>query len=228
MTESFEEWVSSPRRLRLADGVVDVWRADLAADGHEELVAALSPDERERAGRFVDPVHGRRRATARGILRLLLGRYRNVDPSALRFVEGEHGKPTLAGEAAERLEFNVSHSEDLALYAFARGRPVGVDVEVARRPVDAVAIARRMLGEETAQRLAALDGEEREQAFLQAWTRHEAAVKCRGTGIGGAAAGAGPPEDGLWVVELDVGPRAAAALAVDGPPCELRCFDWTG
>jgi 4'-phosphopantetheinyl transferase len=208
-------------------GEVHVWRADLAVGG-DDVAACLSAGERERAGRFVDPAQGRRWARTRGILRALLGRYLDVDPAGLRFVEGERGKPALAGEMAGALEFNLSHSADVALYAFARGQAVGVDVEAARRPVDAVAIARRMLGEEVAERLAALDGEERERAFLQAWTRHEAVLKCRGTGIGGAAGGAVAPEDGLWIVELDVGPRAAAALAVDGPACELRCFDWNG
>lgn len=212
----------------IAPGEVHVWRADLATVG-DDVAACLSFDERERAGRFVDPAHGRRWARARGVVRALLGRYLDADPAGLRFVDGEHGKPALAGpEAGAGLEFNLTHSEDVALYAFALGRAVGVDVEVARRPVDAIAIARRMLGDEAAKRLAALDGEERERAFLQAWTRHEAALKCRGTGIG-AAAGAGPPEEGLWIVPLDVGPRAAgAALALDGPPCKLRCFDWNG
>jgi 4'-phosphopantetheinyl transferase len=210
----------------IAPGEVHVWRADLATV-EDEVAGALSTDERERAGRFVDPAHGRRWARARGVLRALLGRYLDADPAALRFADGEHGKPALAGDAAGALELNLSHSADIALYALARGRAVGVDVEVARRPLDAIAIARRMLGEQEARRLAALDGEERERAFLRSWTRHEAALKCRGTGIGGATAGVNP-EDGLWIVDLDVGPGAAAALAVEGPPCELRRFAWDG
>lgn len=214
--------------MRVGGREVDVWRVDLgtADDG---AAALLSAGERERAGRFVDPARGERWARARGVLRVLLGRYLDADPAALRFAEGEHGKPALAGDmAGAALEFNLSHSDRLALYAFARGRAVGVDVEVARRPVDAVAIAQRMLGAEQAERLVALaDPDERERAFLRLWTRHEAALKCRGTGIGGAAAGV-RPEEGLWIVDLAVGPGAAAALAVDGAPCELRRFAWDG
>jgi 4'-phosphopantetheinyl transferase len=219
------KWVAAPTRVRLDDGEVHAWRAELGVV-EDDVARWLSPDECERMARFVDPEHGRRWARARGVLRVLLGRYLDADPAGLRFSEGEHGKPALASAEADGLEFNVSHSADVALYAVARGRSVGVDVEVARRPVDAVAIARRMLGEEAAQRLAALDDEERERAFLRAWTRHEAALKCRGTGIGGAAVGA-RPDEGLWIVDLDVGPGATAALAVDGPPSELRCFDWS-
>jgi 4'-phosphopantetheinyl transferase len=229
-------WTAPSAEVRLDDeGVVDVWRADLAADAGEGLAMLLAPDERERAARFAQPDDGRRWARGRGILRALLGRYLDADPAALRFVEGEHGKPALAGEGAGAvaaggapMELNLSHSGDVALYAFARGRAVGVDVELARRPVDAVAIARRVLGAETAAALAAIEnGEERDRAFLCAWSRHEAALKCRGTGIGAAAAGIAPQE-GLWIVELDVGLDGAAALAVDGPPCELRRFAWEG
>jgi hypothetical protein len=48
------------------------------------------------------------------------------------------------------------------------------------------------------------------------WTRHEAELKRRGTGIGAASAEAhakGEAHAEPWIVELDVGPRAVAALA---------------
>ena len=45
--------------------------------------------------------------------------------------------------AGPALCFNLSHSGASALYAFAADGPVGVDVEVARRPLDAVALAAR-------------------------------------------------------------------------------------
>ena len=51
----------------------------------------------------------------------------------------------------------MSHSGRLALYAFSDAGAVGVDVEVARRPIDELAIAARTLGATEAQRLEALD-----------------------------------------------------------------------
>jgi 4'-phosphopantetheinyl transferase len=216
----------------LVPGAVDVWQADLQLAGeHErELRETLSTDERERARRFVDADDGVRWARARGILRVLLGGYLGADPLALRFALGEQGKPALAADAiaaAADVRFNLSHSGDVALYAFALGLDVGVDVELARRRLgDVVRLAGRELGADAASRLRALEPRAREREFLRLWTRHEAVVKCSGVGIGAGSAAHGKPVTEPWVVELDVGADGAAALAVAGPPREVRRLRW--
>ncbi len=170
-------------------------------------------------------------ARSRGMLRALLGRYLDRDPLDLRFVLGPHGKPALAFEGPTRpgptedLRFNLSHSGDLALVAVTSGREVGIDVEVAARgPLDELAVAARVLGDEQARRLAALNSRARARAFLRAWVAHEAVVKCLGLGLATPLEGS-PPAD-LWTAAVDVGPRAAAAVTVAGGPCELRFRDW--
>src|SRR4051812_15630768 len=165
------DWPPSPARPALDADAVGVWRADLAqAAARGEAERLLVPSERERAARFAAAADGRRWAAARGILRALLGALTDADPHALRFAEGPHGKPALAvgprGAPALDVRFNLSHSGDVALYAVALGREVGVDLELPRRPVDHVAIARRIFGEREAERLRALDPQAREQAFL--------------------------------------------------------------
>jgi 4'-phosphopantetheinyl transferase len=263
------EWTPPPQRPRLVADGVDVWCAQLDdASADDALAALLSDGERARAARFARAAAGRRWATARGILRSLLGAYAGADPRALRFALGEHGKPSLAagvgvggeatgggttdgdasgggttdrgatgggavaaaaGDAPASLDvrFNLSHSGDVALYAFALGREIGVDVELLRRPLGDVAqLAARVLGDAEAERLRAIEAPDvREREFLRVWTRHEAATKCRGTGIGAAQAAA-PDAPPLWIVDLDPGPRGAAALALDGPSCELRRWRW--
>jgi phosphopantetheinyl transferase len=97
---------------------------------------------------------------------------------------------------------------------------VGVDVEVARRPIDHLAIAERFFEPPEARRLARLDPARREREFLRLWTRHEAKLKCRGTSIVGSS-----PDTGLsrtWIAELEVGLRAAGALALDRRPEEVQ------
>ena len=179
---------------------------------------------------------------AHGVLRALLGRYLESDPRTLPITTEAHGKPALLddppasipgaratpGETTyamyPRLAFNLSHSGALALYAFTKTGAVGVDVEVARRPLNEVGIAERIFGAVEVKRLSALDPRTREQEFLRLWARHEAELKYWGTGIGDPDA----PElgDEPWVAELDVGPRAAAAVAVKDPPFKLRCWEW--
>lgn len=184
--------------------------------------APLSPQERGRAARFVRDEDARRWTAARATLRRLLGAYLDTLPHELHFAEGPFGKPRIARE--EHVRFNVSHSAGVGLIAVARDREVGVDVELPRRAVDHVALARRVLGEAEAQWLAALDPPDREREFLRAWVRWEAVLKFRGIGIGGAEhAHAGPDP---WVAELPIDPPAAAALAVEGGPVRVRTLRW--
>lgn len=238
---SHARWPSPPADLRLATGVVDVWAAVLTAAGPRDRVL-LSADELARAVRFARGEDGERWAAARGVLRAVLARTAGVDPRELRFADGPHGKPAVVASAAgaadprpladaagapalSRVRFNLSHAGDLALIAVTLDREVGVDVELPRRrALDTVAIARRTFGAAEAERLAALDAAERATAFLRAWTRWEAVLKCRGVGIGGADEPADEPDP--WVHDLDVGPPAAAALAVAGGPCDVRTWRW--
>jgi 4'-phosphopantetheinyl transferase len=193
---------------------VEAWRADLDAlpGGLVELLGELlSPDEHLRAKRLAKEEDRRRWMRARGVLRALLGSYLESDPHELRLQIGKHGKPALAGS---ELNFNVSHSAGVAVYAFARGVPVGVDVELLhRRPArEDVALAERVFGAEVAGRLRALPSPARRGEFLREWVRHEATLKCLGVGL--FASRPAEATAGLWVSELDVGPSAAAALAV--------------
>lgn len=217
-----DTWAPGPLRPQLAEGAVHVWRADLT-EVAQSLTGALSVDELARGARIQNERDGELWRRSRGLLRELLGRYLQRDPSSLRFVAGEHGKPALLGTPPQ-LSFNMSHSAQLALYAFSGTGAVGVDVEVARRATDEVAIAERVLGDAEARRLEALDPAPRRREFLRAWARHEAELKCLGVGIGGA------PTDGarssLWVADLDLGPEAGAAVAVERPVHDLRWWDW--
>jgi len=242
------DWARVPREPRAAAGTIDVLRADL--DGvADDMLELLSPQERARAERFAAERDRVLWTRARGLLRRLLGSYLGQEPGALRFGAGPHGKPALLGErtpprAGHELPaggsppvcFNVSHSGHLALYAFSPIGEVGVDVELPRRPRNELAIAARALGPQAARRLAQVDPAHRPHEFLRAWVRHEAAAKCTGVGIG---AGSGPGataterrdcdrDRGLWLAELDVGPPAAAAVAAENRPRELRLWEWHG
>jgi 4'-phosphopantetheinyl transferase len=218
-------WPIGPRQPQLPADTVDVWRADLAAVG-DDAAGVLSDDERERAASIA--VERRRRAwsSSRAVLRELLGRYLRCDAAAVDIVVDAHGMPSLTGSGAEQpLRFNLSHSGNLALFAFSASEPVGVDVQMlrverSREPADHIALARRAFGEHEAQRLSLVDPARREWEFLRAWTRHEAELKWRGTGIAGSPA----PVDGgaTWTVELDVGAHASAAIALSDRAIELR------
>jgi 4'-phosphopantetheinyl transferase len=240
---SLAPWEDPPPQPRLERGAVHVWRADLALVP-PALSDRLSRQEHARAGRFRRPRDGRLWASSRAVLRSLLAGYLGSDAKALNIAADANGKlslledptrtPTTATGAlpgSDRLSFNLSHSAGIALFAFTTAGPVGVDIELARRPIDVLALAARAFGAGAAGRLARLDAAAREREFLRLWVRHEAALKCLGSGLGGedmsaadagAAGTAAPP----WVGELEIGARAAGAVALGSPPSELRCWEW--
>jgi 4'-phosphopantetheinyl transferase len=216
-----EAWSPGPLRPQLGDGAVHVWRADLAAVA-APLAELLSEQERARAERILSESRAELWTRSRGLLRALLGRYLQREPASLRFATGAHGKPTLSDASANALSFNLSHSGGLALYAFSAGPAVGVDIEVGRRSVEELAVARSWLGEAQARRLEALDPATRRREFLRTWTRHEAQLKCLGVGFGAAPATAEEP----WVLDLEPFTDVAGAVAAERPALELDCWSW--
>jgi 4'-phosphopantetheinyl transferase len=214
-------WAPGPLRPQLADDTVHVWRADLTAVA-ADLAELLCEQERARAERLLSESRAELWARSRGLLRALLGRYLQREPASLRFATGAHGKPALSDVGADELAFNLSHSGQLALYAFSAGPAVGVDIEVGRRSVEEIAVARRWLGAAQARRLEALEPPTRRQEFLRAWTRHEAQLKCLGVGLGAAPAGAEEP----WVRDLEPFTDVAGAVAAERPALELDCWSW--
>jgi 4'-phosphopantetheinyl transferase len=225
-------------------GEVHVWRVALdppprALDGYRP---ALSADERARAGRFRTEVLRRRFVAGRGALRAILAGYLGVAPTEVAFAYGGHGKPRLDPNGPG-VEFNLAHSDDLAVCAVALGRAVGVDVERVR-PVDGSPriVARYFTPGEHAEFLGHPEPE-RPGAFFRGWTRKESFLKVTGAGLSAGldsfevslgAAGAvlrrvgdDPEAARRWSLrDVDAGPGFASAVAVEGPLTRISLLDW--
>lgn len=184
-----------PETLVLLDDEVHIWRVDLAEVGgnEERWQSILSPDEVTRASRFQFTRDRQRFACTRALLRILLAGYQASDPLKLVFGYSKTEKPFLASLGSESpgvgsptpgdLQFNVSHSAEVALLAFARSREIGVDVERIRHDIDVESIAERFFSQHERTRLAAIRGEDRYPAFFRCWTRKEAYIKANGAGL---------------------------------------------
>jgi len=241
-------WSAPPERPALEEGEVHVWRASLSLDPDETgpLFEVLTDLERERAGRFRFGSDRARYIATRGCLRRILATYTDTPPERLAFVYGPQGKPGLAAPLRpSAIDFNVSHSGEIALLAFAPGRRIGVDVEIVRPlAADDERLSSLWLSETEWCELAAMDLESRTRAFYSAWTRKEAYLKARGEGLSLApdrvllaVAGELPQADfesafeeaanDRWSLnELGVGPDYAAALAVEGHGWRLSCWQY--
>ncbi len=170
----------------LAPDETHVWVARISAFTRREceLQGRLDATEASRAKRFRFPRDRTNYIVAHGLLREILGRYVDADPSRLRFERGRYGKPSLrTPQLGPALEFNLSHANDVMVLAVTRGRDVGIDVEymsdLAFEEIVAECFSAR---ERTA--LAALPIEDRRAGFFATWARKEAYAKALGFGIG--------------------------------------------
>jgi 4'-phosphopantetheinyl transferase len=165
------------------DGLIHVWRIDLDVDSsvYSVLTQLLSIDEQARASRFRYDRDRDRFVVARASMRRLLSRYCNQSPSRLQFCYGSHGKPSLG---ASKLEFNLSHTEDLAVLAIAHDRPVGIDIERIHPMEDLEKIAGRFFVAGEHQRIMQVENADRPRVFFRTWTCKEAYLKATGAGLG--------------------------------------------
>jgi 4'-phosphopantetheinyl transferase len=183
--------MDSPRRI--VESAIDlpatheihVWQTqlDIPASDVSRLSETLSADERDRAARFYFEKHRWRFVVGRGTLRTIIGSYLQVAPDKVRFTYNDKGKPSLVEPNVDGFEFNVSHSHELALYAFALGVSIGVDVEVIRPVNDMEALAKRFFSPLEYEMLQRVTPENRLEAFFNCWTRKEAYVKAEGLGL---------------------------------------------
>jgi 4'-phosphopantetheinyl transferase len=227
---------------------VHVWRASLDEPGPriDAFLQTLGVDERARARRFHFQRDRDRFITAHGVLRAILGHYLNRPPERLAFRYGPQGKPVLAGDDADsELHFNMTHSGGLGLFAVARGRKVGIDVEVIRDDVGVDQIAERFFSHAEAATLRTLPAHRRRYAFFLAWTRKEAYIKARSEGLSRPldqfevslipgepavllSTRPDPGEALRWSLkELTVDPGHVAAVAFEGRGCSVSCWQWS-
>ncbi len=160
---------------------VQIWYAYPALH-HLDLdtSALLSRDEQERRARFRFETSRDDFIFCRGMLRILLASYLGAPPAELCLAYSAHGKPSLVTPSGD-LEFNLSHSHGIVLFAFSQGRRVGVDVEYVRRDLNVQEIAGRFFS--AAENHALMQRSYMHDAFFHCWTRKEAFVKARGEGL---------------------------------------------
>ena len=240
-------WSPAPKDLIVADHEVHVWRAqlDLPSSQVQELKGILTEEEVDRANRFSFEIDRQRFIAARGILRSILSRYINIEPGHLRFYYNQYGKPLLAPEfSAYLLNFNLSHSGSMALYAITRNMEIGVDVERVRSDFEYEEIAERFFSVNEAAILRTISTEKKLEAFYNCWTRKEAYIKALGKGLSLPLGSFDvsfapwepplllmtkdePQERSLWtLLDLKPGPGYMGALAVKGIGCRFRYWEW--
>ena len=170
----------------LLDEVVHIWCANLR-ESHQklnELWNLLLADEKERANKFISVQAKENFIVSRGILRLLLSKYLEIAPENVVLNQGEYGKPYVQVDAKQlSIQFNISHSKDLALFAFTLYSQIGIDIEYIQKDFSHEEIAPQFFSKQENAILSALPKEQQIEAFFTCWTRKEAFIKAIGEGL---------------------------------------------
>jgi 4'-phosphopantetheinyl transferase len=171
----------------LSSGVIHLWWAKLdLPDKHSaSLAALLSPEEKNRADRLLGKRQPRFIA-AHGLLRMLLGRYQDLEPADIFFGCSAKGKPYLCPEQnIPKIHFSLSHSGEMGMFGFCGDRAIGVDIEQIR-PIDNMeAIAGRVFTEPESAALYRAEIPLKQALFFRLWTMKEAWIKAAGEGLSG-------------------------------------------
>jgi 4'-phosphopantetheinyl transferase len=239
--------LSPSQPLLLPAAEVHVWRATVNLNTAElgALQKVLSPDEQARVERFYFEKDRRRFIACRGTLREILARYLKCEAARLEFSCSRFGKPSLAPTVSgDNIHFNLSHSNDLALYAVSRFPEIGVDLEWVRKDFPCDQIAQHYFTPREIKTLRSLPDEMKYEAFFNGWTRKEAFVKARGKGLSlpldrfTVSLAPGEPaallrtednseEASRWVL-MGIIPADGylAAIAAKGRQWQLKCWQW--
>ena len=168
-----------------AKGTVHLWRTRLEATSRqlEAFRQVLTVEETARAKRFNFARDRDRYVIARATLKILLGNYLGLPAPRIDLTYGAFGKPALHPGHTAALTFNLSHAGGYALYGFAGGAEVGVDLELEDLGIEVDSLVHRYFSPTEAQRVLALPGRDRRAAFFRTWTRKEAFIKAHGHGL---------------------------------------------
>lgn len=238
-------WKKPPSPLTLLKDEIHLWRVSLSKGSGllKELNSALLTDEKERAERFHFEKDRMRFSLSRAVLRWLLGSYLKEDPSKIRLEQNSYGKPLLKNPPRP-LRFNLSHSGELILLAFAMDHEVGVDVERFRETADFEKIAHRYFSRDETEELFRFPPEKRREAFFTFWALKEAYLKAKGRGIAMGldsfsvfwkpdrekaslkVKNAPEESEGFTLLKFSPCPDHVGALAVEGRRRQLLFFDF--
>ncbi len=141
----------------------------------------LSVDEIEKSNKYRFQIDRKKSIVSRGILRNLLGKLLKENAKHIKFNYGPYGKPDYSHKA--NIKFNVSHSNDMLVIAFAKDFEIGVDIENIKSNFDVMDIASNFFSKIEINALEEIPPLKQVDAFYRCWTRKESFIKAKAQGL---------------------------------------------
>jgi len=169
--------------IELKPNTVHIWAINFVVNEEtfNSYFSLLSDDEKVRALRFKFYKDKRCYVVTKGVLRLLSASYLKMNAKDIIFEYEKYGKPKFKSQT--NLNFNVSHSGDMAIIGFVYNYTIGVDVEKIKNDFDTSEIAANFFSQKEIEALQHIPKNEQYIAFYRCWTRKEAFVKAKGSGL---------------------------------------------
>ena len=149
------------------------------------LISNLQQDELYRMKKLTAPGLAERFGVIRGMLRAILGYYLEVRPSKISLTYNNYGKPIINPETeSAKIFFNLSHSKEMAAFAFSRDGHIGIDIEYLDPLRKIEKLSHYICSPLELSDFSSLNrGDDKLQAFYTLWTRKEAFIKALGSGL---------------------------------------------
>ncbi len=187
-TKEYRKLCTQIQNIQLAENELHIWCIDLPT----QLQSTVIPDsiinrcEKLRLDTFSHPLMRQNYLYIRIALRTLLGNYLNCSPKQVAIINTIYKKPQLDPTTVSvNLQFNISHSVNYAVIAFALNTPIGIDIELIAKKRNIKALLRRYFSTKTNDEIQKLSNNEHQEAFLRVWTQYEAYKKAVGVGLRG-------------------------------------------
>lgn len=149
-----------------------------------EIKSALSKSELETANKFRFNKDRERFIITRYILRKILSNYLYIPPKEIQIITNQYGKPKLDSELNNNIQFNISHSGNLVIYALNLFNEIGVDVEKIDNTINHLEIADNYFSTDEIEFLnISVSQNEIAEKFFRIWTRKESLLKAIGIGL---------------------------------------------
>lgn len=140
----------------------------------------LSEEEKTRANRFYFERDKNNFTISRGLTRLILAKYLDINPKQIIFSQNSFGKLYLENK---KLKFNLSHTKEVLLIGLSFDTELGVDIEKIREINVYQDIVRRFFSDNEIKAFFLQTEDKYQESFFTIWTRKEAFIKAVGRGL---------------------------------------------
>lgn len=169
--------------MNLTKQQIHLWYISLnTTESLNSLFSILSIDEQQKANDFYSNKHRTSYILRKSALRQILSQYCMTNPNAINFKYTYYQKPYFKINPFN-LQFNMSHSYNMAILAITKKHSIGIDLECIQPMENVIDIANQFFSPQEYSKFVLVPSSQKIKTFYTIWTRKEAFVKAIGEGL---------------------------------------------